>query len=100
MLEIQERKLLDLIKYPIITDKTTKLLEDNQYCFAVNKKANKLDIKQAIEYLFNVKVKSINTCNQPTQKRTVGKFIGNKPNYKKAIITLKDNETINLFSED
>jgi len=48
MLKIEENKLINLIKYPIITDKTTKLLEENQYCFAVDRKANKLEIKQAI----------------------------------------------------
>lgn len=100
MHKTKERILLDLIKYPIITDKTTKLLEDNQYSFAVNRKANKLEIKEAIEYLFNVKVKKVNTCNTPHKKRTVGKFIGYKPNYKKAIVTLNDNHTINLFSEN
>jgi len=100
MLKIEENKLINLIKYPIITDKTTKLLEENQYCFAVDRKANKLEIKQAIEYLFNVRIKKVNTCNTPNKPKTVGKFRGTRPNYKKTIITLYSDYTINLFSED
>ena len=93
------QKLIDYIKYPIITDKATKLLESNQYSFAVNPQASKPDIKTAIEYLFDVKVKSINTSNLPIRKRRVGKFSGTKSNYKKAIITLYTGNSINLFSE-
>ena len=93
------RKLLDLIKYPIITDKTTKYIEDNKYCFAVEKSANKVVIKQALEYLFNVKIIKINTLNTPIKKRRMGKFIGKLTNHKKAIIELDAKDTINLFEE-
>jgi large subunit ribosomal protein L23 len=92
------RKLIDLVKYPIITDKATKLLELNQYTFAIE--SNKSQLKSAIEYLFNVKVISINTSNPPIKQRRIGKFIGNKPNYKKAIVTLAQGNSINLFSEN
>ena len=91
--------LLDIIKCPIITDKTTKLLEENQYSFTVKSKANKLQIKKAIEDIFNVKVINVNTCNNPTKKRRVGKFVGLKAQYKKAIITLDNQYSINLFPE-
>nr|YP_010904311.1 ribosomal protein L23 [Catenella fusiformis]WCH57562.1 ribosomal protein L23 [Catenella fusiformis] len=96
---ITEDKLLEFIKYPIITDKSTKLLEENKYTFAVDCKANKTDVKQAIEYIFNVRVRKINTCNQPLQKRHIGKFIGTKSKYKKAIIALHNEYSINLFSD-
>lgn len=96
----REKILLNLIKYPIITDKTTKLIEENQYCFAVQKKASKPIIKESIEYIFKVKVRSINTCNQPTKKRRVGRFSGKKANYKKAIVTLYPENRINLFPEN
>nr|QOS04576.1 50S ribosomal protein L23 [Sarcopeltis skottsbergii] len=99
MPEINKRALLNIIKYPIITDKTTKLLEENQYSFAVDHKANKLDIKQAIEYIFNVRIQSVNTCNTPPNKKRVGKFIGKKANYKKTIVTLKNEYSINLFPD-
>nr|QCI08040.1 ribosomal protein L23 [Plumaria plumosa] len=94
------RQLLDLIKQPIITDKTTKSLEENVYCFAVQRKAKKNQIKQAIEYIFNVKVKNINTLNQPVKKKNVGKFQGQLTQYKKAIIKLHSGYTINLFDEN
>lgn len=94
------QKLIDYIKYPIITDKATKLLESNQYSFATNPKASKSDIKVAIEYLFDVKVKCINTSNMPIKQRRIGKFSGNKPQYKKAIVTLHAGNSINIFSEN
>jgi len=94
------QQLIDYIKYPIITDKATKLLESNQYSFAVNPHATKPDIKIAIEYLFSVKVKSINTSTLPIKQRRIGKFLGNKAHYKKAIVTLHTGNSINLFSEN
>ena len=59
------RQIIDLIKYPIITDKATRLLELNQYTFATDIKANKEQIKAAIEYLFQVKVIAVNTYHSP-----------------------------------
>ena len=94
------RHLIDLIKYPIITDKATKLLELNQYTFAINPQSNKSEIKIAIEYLFKVKVISVNTSNIPDKPRRLGKFIGKKSHYKKAIVTLASGNSINLFSEN
>jgi large subunit ribosomal protein L23 len=88
-----------VIKYPIITDKATRLLENNQYSFVVDRYSNKLDIKAAIEYLFNVKVIKVNTCRLPRKKKRVGKFIGWKPQYKKAIVTLSEGDVINLFTD-
>jgi large subunit ribosomal protein L23 len=99
MIKTEPSLLIDLIKYPIITDKATKLLESNQYSFAIDRKATKPEIKLAIEYLFQVKVKCVNTCHTPRKKRRIGKFIGNKANYKKAIVTLSSGNSINLFSE-
>ena len=100
MTKLSNKLLIDLIKKPIITDKTTKILENNQYCFAVNRYANKSEIKQAIEYVFNVKVKKINTLNLPIKTKTVGKFIGKKKKKKKAIVTLVEQDSINLFPEN
>jgi large subunit ribosomal protein L23 len=94
------RNLIDLIKYPIITDKATKLLESNQYTFAVDLKSNKTQIKKAIEYVFNVKVISINTSIPSVRHRRIGKFTGNRSQYKKAILTLAVGNSINLFSEN
>jgi large subunit ribosomal protein L23 len=66
-----------IVKYPIITDKATRLLENNQYSFVVDRYSDKTRIKAAIEYLFNV-VK-INTCRLPRKKKRVGKYLGWKP---------------------
>ena len=90
---------VQIIKYPIITDKATRLLENNQYSFIVDRYADKTTIKTVIEYLFDVKVIKINTCRLPRKKKRVGKYIGWKPQYKKAIVTLSEADEINLFTD-
>lgn len=89
-----------IIKYPIITDKATRLLENNQYSFIVDRSANKTIIKATIEYLFNVTVIQVNTCRLPRKQKRVGKYIGWKPQYKKAIVRLAEGDVINLFTEN
>lgn len=93
------RSQAQIIKYPIITDKATRLLENNQYSFVVDRYSDKLTIKASIEFLFDVKVIKINTCRLPRKKKRVGKYIGWKPNYKKAIVTLSEGDVINLFTD-
>ena len=88
-----------IIKYPIITDKAIRLLENNQYSFIVDRYSDKITIKTAIEDLFNVKVIKINTCRLPKKQKRVGKYIGWKPQYKKAIVTLSEGDMINLFTD-
>ena len=90
----------EIIKYPIVTDKATRLLENNKYSFIVNPKSDKFSIKLAIEELFGVTVLKINTCNLPRKKKRMGKYIGWKPQFKKAIVTLSQGDTINLFTEN
>ena len=89
-----------IIKYPIITDKATRLLENNQYTFVVDRSSNKISIKSAIENLFEVKVVKVNTCHLPKKKKRVGKYTGWKSQYKKAIVTLSEGDIINLFTEN
>ena len=93
------RSYAQIIKYPIITDKATRLLENNQYTFVVDWYSNKITIKTAIEYLFEVKVVKINTCHLPRKKKRVGRSIGYKPRYKKVIVTLSKDDVINLFTD-
>ena len=95
-----QRDLLDVVKYPILTEKTIRLIEQNQYSFAIDPKANKVDLKQAIEQLFDVKVISVNTSLLPLRKRRVGKFIGKKARYKRAIVKLAPEDSISLFEEE
>jgi len=93
------RELLDLVKYPILTEKTIQLLEKNKYSFAVDRKADKSTLKAAVEKLFNVKVLSINTSLLPSKKRRVRKFIGTKARYKRAIVELSASDSITFFDE-
>ncbi|BAZ81773.1 MAG: 50S ribosomal protein L23 [Sphaerospermopsis kisseleviana] len=82
------RNLPDLVRRPILTEKATILMEQNKYTFEVTPKSTKTQIKAAIEDLFAVKVVKVNTTLPPRKKRRVGKFIGFKPQYKKAIVTV------------
>ena len=90
----------DIIKYPIITDKATRLLENNQYSFIVDRNSDKITIKNTIEYLFDVEVTKVNSCRLPRKKKRVGRYIGWKPQYKKAIVTLAKGDVIDLFTEN
>lgn len=93
------RSSVQIVKYPIITDKATRLLENNQYSFVVDRRSDKIEIREAIENLFDVKVIKINTCHLPRKQKRVGRYIGWKPQYKKAIVTLSEGDVINLFTD-
>lgn len=93
------RSIVPMVKYPIITDKATRLLENNKYSFVVDRYSNKIEIKEAIELLFDVKVIQVNTCRLPRKKKRVGRYLGWKPQYKKAIVTLSKGDVINLFTD-
>lgn len=99
MVEYKVRNLADLVIKPIVTEKATLLLEQNKYVFDVLPKATKPEIKAAIESLFEVKVTKVNTINQPRKKRRVGRFIGYKTRYKRAIVTLAEGDSITLFPD-
>lgn len=97
--DLNARTLIDLIRRPIVTEKATLLLENNQYTFEVYPQATKPQIKAAIELLFEVKVTGVSTINPPRKTRRVGKFIGKRSLYKRAIVTLAPGDSINLFPE-
>jgi len=82
------RVLPDLVRRPILTEKATRLMEENKYTFEVTPKATKPAIKAAIEDLFQVKVVQVNTMQPPRKQRRVGKFVGYKPQYKRAVVTI------------
>ena len=86
----------DIIKAPIITEKTAQLKENNMYVFSVDIKANKTQIKTAIEKIFNVKVESVNTINVKPKKKRVGRYVGKTNKVKKAIVKLKEGSSIEL----
>lgn len=90
-------KYKDLIKSPIITEKSSDIRKDNlKYVFKVELKTNKIEIKQAIESLFKVKVAKVNTINVKPKSKRVGRYKGMTSRYKKAIVTLKEGEKIDI----
>ncbi len=87
----------DLIIAPVITEKSAHLAEDGKtYVFKVRKDANKVEIADAIESAFNVKVDSIRTLNTKSKAKRVGRYTGKTKTYKKAIVTLKDGYAIEI----
>jgi large subunit ribosomal protein L23 len=83
---------------PIVTEKSQTGYHDyREYTFEVHPDANKIAIKQAVEQLFGVKVTGVWTSNQRGKARRVGKSTGTRPNWKKAIVTLRDGDTIEIF---
>lgn len=87
----------DLIIAPVITEKSAHLAEDGKtYVFKVRKDANKVEIADAIESAFNVKVASIRTLNTKSKEKRVGRYTGKTKTYKKAIVTLKDGYAIEI----
>ena len=86
----------DIIIAPIITERSALLEQEGKYVFKVDTKANKVQIKQAIEKIFNVKVLSVNTSNSHPKKKRVGKYSGMTNKYKKAIVKLAKGSTISF----
>ena len=87
----------DIIKAPIITEKSSDLAQkENTYVFSVSVKANKTEIKEAIEKLCNVKVESVNTVNVRPRKKRVGKYTGYTNKVKKAYVKLQEGSSIEL----
>jgi large subunit ribosomal protein L23 len=97
---LNQKPLISLVKYPILTEKTIQLLQSNQYSFAVDKKATKVSIKAAIEELFDIKVVAVNTSLRPLKRRRVGRYIGQKPRHKRAIVTLAPENSITFFEDN
>lgn len=86
----------DIIIAPIITEKSASLEAQNTYVFKVDIKANKTSIKQAIEKIFNVKVKEVRTVNSHPKKKRVGRYTGMTNKYKKTYVTLKEGNSISF----
>jgi large subunit ribosomal protein L23 len=87
-----------IIKRPLITEKSTRQKEEgNQIAFVVDPKAGKIQIRQAVEKLFKVKVLSVRTMNVTGKKKRMGKFLGRKSDWKKAIVKLREGDRIEFF---
>ena len=89
-----DTKYLEIIKAPLVTEKARDGEQKNKYTFLVSEKANKAEIKEAIEKIFKVKVESISTLNIKVKKKRVGRYTGLSNRCKKAIVTLKAGQTI------
>lgn len=88
----------DIIKAPLITEKSTLLKEkENKYAFLVDRRANKDEIKRAIEEMFKVKVMAVNTSYLRGKIKRMGRHSGKTPDMKKAVLTLKEGEKIEIF---
>jgi large subunit ribosomal protein L23 len=89
----------DVIIRPLISEKSSDLMEENKYTFVVSGKANKIEIKRALEEIFDVKVKAVNTANFKGKRKRLGRYpMGKQPGWKKAVITLAEgSKPIELF---
>ncbi|MGM9941334.1 MAG: 50S ribosomal protein L23 [Bulleidia sp.] len=91
----------DIIIRPVVTEKSNRLQEtENKVTFVVAKNANKVAIKQAIQEIYNIKPVAVNTINVHPKKKRVGRFTGMTSAYKKAVVTLPEGQTIELYKED
>jgi len=91
------KSMYDVIKRPIITEKTSGLVEKLQYTFEVDSKATKTEIKDAIEKIFGVTVVEVRTINVHRKAKRMQRFEGFKAGYKKAIVRLLPGQTIDKF---
>ena len=92
------RNLYDVIVRPIVTEKSTELLDrSGKYSFVVAKEANKVEIARAVEKLFNVSVREVRTMQYRGKERRVGRTIGRRASWKKAVVTLREGDTIEIF---
>ncbi|SHJ89296.1 LSU ribosomal protein L23P [Anaerobranca californiensis DSM 14826] len=88
----------DIIKRPLITEKSNELMAEGKYTFVVDKNANKIEIKHAVEKLFNVDVEKVYTMNVKGKFKRMGKYSGYRPDWKKAIVKLtKESKPIEIF---
>ncbi len=88
----------DIIVKPIITEQSMSQMQERKYTFKVAKRANKVQIKNAIEELFGVKVQAVNTMNMLGKYKRMGMNIGKRADWKKAVVTLtEDSKTIEFF---
>lgn len=86
----------DIIRSPVITEKSTMASENNQIVFNVSKDATKPEIKKAVEALFSVKVKAVNTLNRKGKVKRFRGMVGKQNDVKKAIVTLHEGSTIDV----
>jgi large subunit ribosomal protein L23 len=88
----------DIIRRPIVTEASTAMMEEGKYVFEVDIRANKFQIRQALEAIFDVKVDRVNTMRVPGKTKRYGRYSGRTPEWKKAVVKLKeDSKQIEIF---
>lgn len=88
----------DVIIRPVVTEASAMLQEERQtYTFIVARDANKIEIRHAVQTLFNVTVEDVRTANYPGKVRRVGRSVGRKPGYKKAVVKLVEGDSIDVY---
>ena len=92
-----ELSVFDVLRRPIITEKGTTQLAQSKYTFEVDKRANKHQIRDAVHAVFKVDVVDVNVSSVPGKRRRVGKHYGMTPEWKKAVVTLKEGQRIDVF---
>ena len=91
------KKNYDIIVRPLITEKTTQLIELRKYTFEVKQGSNKVEVAKAVEEIWGVKVVSVNMINTQRKARRVGKYEGLRPAVQKAVVTLAEGEKLDVF---
>lgn len=88
----------DVIRHPVVSEKSYDLVEDsNTYTFVVDPRANKTEIKQAVQRIFGVKVIRVNTINRKGKLKRTGWVMGRRPDTKRALVTLAEGDEIDVF---
>ena len=96
---ISSEKTFEVLRSPLISEKATFVSQFNYYVFKVSIRSNKSDIKQAVEKIFKVDVKSVNTLNQKGKRKRFKGKLGTRPNIKKAFVKLAEGQTIDTTVE-
>lgn len=91
------KKNYDIIVRPLITEKTTQLIELRKYTFEVKQGSNKVEVAKAVEEIWGVKVVNVNMINTQRKARRVGKYEGLRPAVQKAVVTLAEGEKLDVF---
>ena len=89
--------IYEVLRRPVVTEKNTDLMAQDKYVFEVMKKANKAQVKAAVEEAFKVTVLSVNMITVPRKPKGFGRLKGHRPSWKKAIVTLKQGDKIQIF---
>lgn len=89
----------DIIFAPVVSEKSYNLIDEGKYTFLVDPRSNKTEIKNAIESIFGVKVEAVNTVSRTGKTRRTRTGIGKRKDTKRAIVTLRSGETIDIFGE-